>query len=69
VTVLSRDGKTQTRVAVQTGTVGDTSTEITSGLNPGDRVVLPQLRLPTQTPARGVLGGGGGGGGGGGRVG
>jgi HlyD family secretion protein len=65
VTVLSRDGKTQTRVAVQTGTVGDTSTEITSGLNPGDRVVLPQLRLPTQTPARGVLGGGGGGGGGG----
>ena len=66
VTVLSRDGKTQTRVAVETGTVGDTSTEITSGLNPGDRVVLPQLRLPTQTPARGVLGGGGGGGGGGG---
>jgi multidrug efflux pump subunit AcrA (membrane-fusion protein) len=70
VTVLSRDGKTQTRVAVQTGTVGDTSTEITSGLNPGDRVVLPQLRLPTQTPSRGVLGGGGGGGAsGGGRVG
>jgi HlyD family secretion protein len=66
VTVLSRDGKTQTRVAVETGTVGDTSTEITSGLNPGDRVVLPQLRLPTQTPSRGVLGGGGGGGGGGG---
>jgi HlyD family secretion protein len=75
VTVLSRDGKTQTRVAVQTGTVGDTTTEITSGLNPGDRVVLPQLRLPTQTQTgtgRGVLGGGGGGGGGagaGGRVG
>jgi HlyD family secretion protein len=68
VTVLSRDGKSQTRVTVETGTVGDTSTEITSGLNPGDRVVLPQLRLPTQTPAgggRGVLGGGGGGGGGG----
>jgi HlyD family secretion protein len=72
VTLLSRDGKTQTRGAVQTGTVGDTTTEITSGLNPGDRVVLPQLRLPTQTGAgRGVLGGGGGGGasGGGGRVG
>ncbi|HEY4866024.1 MAG TPA: biotin/lipoyl-binding protein [Candidatus Dormibacteraeota bacterium] len=73
VTVLSRDGMTQTRVPVQTGTVGDSTTEITSGLSQGDRVVLPQLRLPSQTQTtgggRGVLGGGGGGGGGGGRVG
>jgi HlyD family secretion protein len=73
VTVLSRDGTTQARVPVQTGTVGDSTTEITSGLNQGDRVVLPQLRLPSQTQTtgggRGVLGGGGGGGGGGGRVG
>jgi hypothetical protein len=60
-------------VPVQTGTVGDSTTEITSGLSQGDRVVLPQLRLPSQTQTtgggRGVLGGGGGGGGGGGRVG
>jgi multidrug efflux pump subunit AcrA (membrane-fusion protein) len=73
VTVLSRDGTTQTRVPVQTGTVGDSTTEITSGLSQGDRVVLPQLRLPSQTQTtgggRGVLGGGGGGGGGAGRVG
>lgn len=47
VTVLSRDGRTQQRVPVQTGTVGDTSTEIVSGLQEGQRVMLPQLRLPS----------------------
>jgi HlyD family secretion protein len=71
VTVLSVDGKTQTRVPVETGTVGDANTEVTSGVSEGQRVVLPQLRLSTGTGAAGgrgtgggALGGGGGGGGG-----
>jgi HlyD family secretion protein len=62
VTLLSRDGKTQTRQAIQTGTVGDTTTEITGGLNAGDRVVRPQLR--TGTGAAGAAGGRAGGAGG-----
>ena len=68
VTVLAADNRTQTRVPVQTGTVGDSSTEITSGLTEGERVVLPQLRLSTTQgttgTGRGGLGGAGGGGGG-----
>jgi multidrug efflux pump subunit AcrA (membrane-fusion protein) len=70
VTVLGRDGKTQTRQPIQVGVVGDTTTEVTSGLTEGDRIVLPQLRVPAGQAAqtRG-LGGGGGGGGGGVRVG
>jgi HlyD family secretion protein len=70
VTLLAKDGKTETRQAVQTGAVGDTTTEITGGLNEGDRVVRPQLR--TTTGANGAAGGVGGGrggfGGGGGGV-
>jgi multidrug efflux pump subunit AcrA (membrane-fusion protein) len=71
VTLLGRDGRTQTRQVVQTGAVGDTVTEITGGLNVGERVVLPQLRTGTAAGAgtRGNLGGGGGGGGGGVRIG
>ena len=71
-TVLGSDGK-RTRIPVQTGTVGDSSTEVASGLVQGERVVLPQLTTPTGTGttggARGLGGGGGvlGGGGGGGR--
>jgi HlyD family secretion protein len=61
VTLLGRDGKTQTRTQVQTGVAGDQSTEIVSGLNEGDKVVVPQLRTTT-TPG-GVRGPGGGGGG------
>jgi multidrug efflux pump subunit AcrA (membrane-fusion protein) len=71
VTVLSRDGKTQTRTPVETGTVGDSTTEISSGLSEGQRVVLPQLRV-SNTSGTGTgrgLGGGGGGGGGAVRVG
>ena len=66
VTLLGRDGKTETRVQVETGAVGDTSTEITSGLNLGDRVVLPQLRTQQQQPGGTRAPGGGGPGGGGG---
>jgi multidrug efflux pump subunit AcrA (membrane-fusion protein) len=76
VTVLSSNGKTRTRIPIQTGTVGDSSTEVTSGLVQGERVVLPQLRTSTGATGTGrglggggVLGGGGGGGGGGGRFG
>jgi HlyD family secretion protein len=71
VTALSVDGKTQTRVPVETGTVGDANTEVTSGVSEGQRVVLPQLRLSTGTGAaggRGTGGGLGGGAGGGGAV-
>lgn len=66
VTVLSSDGKTQMRVPVETGTAGDSTTEITSGLSEGQRVVLPQLRLPSSSQTGRGLGGGAGGGGGGG---
>ena len=68
VTLLGRDGKTQTRVQVETGVTGDNTTEIVSGLNQGDKVVLPQLKTTTQQPGGTRPGGGGGGGGGGGAV-
>jgi multidrug efflux pump subunit AcrA (membrane-fusion protein) len=75
VTVLGSDGK-RTRIPIQTGTVGDNTTEIASGLVQGEKVVLPQLTTPSSTGTTGAgrgLGGGGvlggGGGGGGGRLG
>ena len=60
VNLLGRDGKTQTRQQVQLGATGDQSSEIVSGLNEGDKVVLPQLKAPTGAGARGLGGGGGG---------
>lgn len=48
-TVLLNDG-TQRRVLVQTGVVGDTSTQVIAGLKPGDRVVLPTVRAPSGQP-------------------
>jgi multidrug efflux pump subunit AcrA (membrane-fusion protein) len=60
VTLLGKDGKTQTRTPVQTGAVGDSSTEIVSGLNLGDRVVRPTLRTGTTGTAGGGAGLGGG---------
>ncbi|HEY4027776.1 MAG TPA: hypothetical protein VGO86_15220, partial [Candidatus Dormibacteraeota bacterium] len=72
VTLLGRDGRTQTRQAVRTGAVGDTTTEITSGLNQGDRIVRPQLRTGAAAAGAGAgrgAGGIGGGGGGGVRIG
>jgi HlyD family secretion protein len=68
VTLLNKNGTT-VRQPVETGTVGDSTTEILSGLNQGDRVVLPQLRTGAGTGAgaggggRGAGGFGGGGGG------
>jgi HlyD family secretion protein len=66
VTLLGRDGKTQTRTPIQTGAVGDTSTQISSGLNLGDRVVRPSLRTTGTAGAAGAGGAGFRGGGGGG---
>jgi HlyD family secretion protein len=45
VTVVQSDG-TERRTAIQTGQVGDTTTEITSGLRAGERVLLPQPPPP-----------------------
>ncbi|WP_194898920.1 HlyD family efflux transporter periplasmic adaptor subunit [Catenulispora pinisilvae] len=62
VTVV--DGKTQTQTPVQIGVVGDTSTEITSGVNEGDEVLLSSRTGSTSTGGtRGGLTGGGFGGG------
>jgi HlyD family secretion protein len=58
VTVLLRDG-TQRRMLVQTGLVGDTTTEVIAGLEPGDRVVLPTVRGAGQPPRTGPGPGGG----------
>ena len=51
---------------VETGVAGTNTTEITSGLKAGDKVVLPTTasRTPTTGTGRGFGGGGGGGGGG-----
>lgn len=54
VQVLLPTGTTETRT-VQTGMTGDQSTEIVSGLQEGDRVVIPT----TSTTTRGVPGAGG----------
>jgi len=64
VTVVS--GKTQTPTSVQVGVVGDTTTEITSGVNEGDQVLLSSrtgTSSTTGTRGGGLTGGGGFGGG------
>jgi hypothetical protein len=61
VTVVS--GKTQTPTPVQVGVVGDTVTEITSGLNEGDEVLLSARSGSSSSGNRGGTGGGFGGGG------
>jgi macrolide-specific efflux system membrane fusion protein len=72
--VVDRNGK-QSTVAVTTGLVGDTTTQILSGLTAGETIVEPSVTVSnngTSTGTRGggtgTLGGGGGflGGGGGG---
>jgi HlyD family secretion protein len=69
VTVVDPSGK-QVRTAVELGVAGDTSTEITSGISAGQKVLLPKLRASSTTAAgRGAGAGGGFGGGGGIRVG
>ena len=63
VTVV--DGKTQTQTPVQVGVVGDTSTEITSGVSEGEQILLSSRTASTSTTGtRGGTGGFGGGAGG-----
>ena len=59
VTVLGANG-VQTRTPVTLGVAGDSSTEVLSGLQAGDKVVLPQLRASSGTTQRGGGFGGGG---------
>lgn len=52
----------QVATPIDTGVVGDQYTEVTGGLNDGERVVLPTIRAATGTgTTRGGFGGGGGG--------
>lgn len=73
VELLLQKGITETR-SVRIGAVGIYGTQILSGLNPGQKVVLANLSTPLPTPTvqlgalrRAFAGGGGGGRGGGGR--
>lgn len=43
----------EVRTAIETGVVGDTYTEVVSGLNEGQQVVIPTLRVPSGTNTRG----------------
>jgi multidrug efflux pump subunit AcrA (membrane-fusion protein) len=65
VTVLDPNGQQEQR-EVEIGLVGDSATEIKRGLNAGEKVVLPTVRLSTTTGGgaggRGFFFGGGGGG-------
>jgi multidrug efflux pump subunit AcrA (membrane-fusion protein) len=61
VNVYSNGQEVQT--PIETGVVGDTYTEVTSGLTEGQQVVIPTLRVPSGTNSRGSnpvrIGGGG----------
>ncbi len=57
----------QTRTAIDTGVAGDQYTEVTGGLNDGEQVVIPTVRVSSSFGS--TRGGGFGGGGGGIRVG
>ena len=55
-------GGQQTQTAIETGVVGDQFTEVTGGLNDGEQVVIPTVRVSTGAgTTRGGFGGGGGG--------
>lgn len=57
VNLYSKGQTIQTQI--QTGVVGDQFTEVTGGVNEGDQVVIPSLRVPTSTGgSRGNPGGG-----------
>jgi len=58
-TVVVRRGDQDVTVPVEIGLVGDTTTEITGGLNEGDQLVLPTVATSTNN---GFPRGGGGGG-------
>ena len=49
----------QVQTAIETGVVGDTYTEVTGGLNAGEQVVIPSLRVPSASGTNGNRGSGG----------
>ncbi len=57
VQVVSADGKTTSEVDVQTGLSDGTNTEITSGLNAGDKVVTTPSTTTTTQRSGGLFGG------------
>ena len=60
VTVYS--GGQQTQTAIETGVAGDQFTEVTGGLNDGEQIVIPTVRVSSGSGnTRGGFGGGGGG--------
>jgi HlyD family secretion protein len=59
----------QVQTPIETGVAGDQFTEVTGGLNDGEKIVLPTVKAATGGGARGAGGGGTFGGGGGVRVG
>ncbi len=63
VQVLLPDGTTETRT-IQTGMTGDANSEVTSGLQEGEKVVIPAATTTTRgVPGAGAIGGGAPGGG------
>lgn len=58
-------GGQQVQTQIETGVVGDQFTEVTGGLNDGERVVIPTVRVNSGTGNSRGFGGGGGGLGGG----
>ena len=57
-------GGQQVQTPVETGVVGDQFTEVTGGLNDGEQVVIPTVRVTSGTGNSRGFGGGGGAGGG-----
>lgn len=55
VTVREANGK-QTQRTVTTGLVGDETTQVLSGVKPGETLVLPETKVPTATGAAGAEG-------------
>jgi HlyD family secretion protein len=62
--VMVYSAGTQTQTPIETGVVGDQFTEVTGGLNDGEQVVIPTVRVSSGTSGGGGRGGFGGGGGG-----
>jgi HlyD family secretion protein len=61
-TVLVYSAGRQTQTPIETGVVGDQFTEVTGGLNDGEQVVIPTVRVTSGSGStRGGFGGGGGG--------
>lgn len=50
----------QVQTPIETGVVGDQFTEVTGGLNDGEQIVIPTLRVGSSSGQRGFGGGGGG---------